>query len=200
MSQNYKTWCRTIAIITLERRFAGAIFMKITLLLLLILTGMTTITSAQEPNMAETKKAEMKKLDKMIGQWQGSGWIQQGPKRETFTGTENVQRKVDGLALLIEGRFTNPEGKVIHETLAAMSYDTSAKFYKMRAYLASGMSGEYDLKVVGDGYEWGFQTPNGATIKYTITVTPDKWTEGGEYSMDGKTWVKFFEMKLDRVR
>lgn len=173
--------------------------MKFAFIFLLITTFMSISVSAQEPNTAEAKKAEMKKLDKMIGQWKGSGWIQQGPKRETFTGTENVQRKVDGLALLIEGKFANPEGKVIHETLAAMSYDTTAKFYKMRAYLASGMSGEYDLKIVGDVYEWGFQTPAGATIKYTIAVTPDKWIENGEFSKDGKEWMKFFEMKLDRV-
>lgn len=200
MSQIYKTYRPSVAIIAREHMFAGAINMKLTLLIILILAGMTTFITAQDPNQAELKKTEMKKLDKMIGQWQGSGWIQQGPKRETFSGTENVQRKIDGLALLIEGRFTNPEGKVIHETLAAMSYDVGAKFYKMRAYLASGMSGECDLKIVGDVYEWGFQTPVGATIKYTITVTPDKWTESGEFSKDGKEWMKFFEMKLDRVK
>ena len=101
--------------------------MKLTILLILITAFMAITASAQEPNTAEAKKVEMKKLDKMIGQWKGSGWIQQGPKRETFTGTENVQRKIDGLALLIEGQFTNPEGKVIHETLAAMSFDDKAQ-------------------------------------------------------------------------
>lgn len=173
--------------------------MKLTILLILITAFMAITASAQEPNTAEAKKVEMKKLDKMVGQWKGSGWILQGPKRETFTGTENVQRKVDGLALLIEGRFTNPEGKVIHETLAAMSFDDKAKFYKMRTYLISGISGEYDFKIDGEGYEWGFQTPGG-TIRYKIAITPDTWTEGGEFSRDGTTWMKFFEMKLDRVK
>lgn len=173
--------------------------MKFVFIFALIAAFLTVTVSAQGPTTAEAKKAEMKKLDKMIGQWKGSGWIQQGPKRETFTGTESVQRKVDGLALLIEGRFTNPEGKVIHETLAALAFDDKANIYKMRTYLISGISGEYDLKLDGDGYEWGFQTPGG-TVRYKIAITPDTWTEGGEFSRDGKTWMKFFEMKLDRVK
>ena len=69
----------------------------------------------------------------------------------------------------------------------------------MRAYLVSGNSGEYDLQIAGDVFEWGFQTPGG-TIRYKIAVTPESWTEGGEFSRDGKTWMKFFEMKLDRVK
>jgi len=173
--------------------------MKFTIFFMLI-TGFLGLTAmAQEPNTAEAKRAEMKKLEKMIGQWKGSGWIQQGPKRETFTGTENVQKKLDGLALLIEGKFVDPQGKVVHETLAAMSYDDKAAIYRMRTYLISGLSGEYDLKIAGDGYEWGFQTPGG-TIKYLIQITPTNWTESGEFSRDGKSWMKFFEMKLDRVK
>ncbi|MDQ3373255.1 MAG: hypothetical protein M3521_05145, partial [Acidobacteriota bacterium] len=72
-------------------------------------------------NPIEAKRAEMKKLDRLVGQWQGTGWIQQGKNRETFAGTENVQRKINGLALLVEGNFKNKEGVVIHETLAVLS-------------------------------------------------------------------------------
>ncbi len=70
--------------------------------------------------------------------WQGTGWIQQGKNRETFAGTENVQKKIDGLALLVEGNFKNKEGVVIHETLAVLSPNLKTKNYDLRAYLASG--------------------------------------------------------------
>ena len=63
--------------------------------------------SAQE-NSAELQRGEVKKLESMVGQWKGAGWIQQGAKRETFTGTESVQRKIDGLALLVEGARKDP--------------------------------------------------------------------------------------------
>ena len=62
-----------------------------------------------------------------------------------------------------------------------------------------GASGEHDFKLVADGFEWGFPTPAG-TIRYTIKTANDVWLEIGEFSRDGgRTWVKFFEMKLDRV-
>jgi len=154
--------------------------------------------SAQE-NTVNLQRTEMKKLDSMIGEWKGSGWIQQGDKRETFTGTERVQRKIDGMALLVEGNFTNAEGKVIHETLAVLSFDASQSKYRFRTYLASGRNGDQDFKVVSDGYEWGFQSPMG-TIRYTIKTANDVWFEIGEYSKDGKTWIKFFEMKLNKVK
>jgi len=154
--------------------------------------------SAQE-NTSDLQRSEVKKLESMVGQWKGSGWIQQGAKRETFTGTENIQRKLDGLALLIEGNFSNSEGKVIHETLAVLDFNVKAAKYRFRTYLASGMSGEQDFKIVADGFEWGFQTPAG-TIRYTIKTANDVWLESGEFSKDGKSWVKFFEMKLDRVK
>lgn len=154
---------------------------------------------AQEAPNADARRAEMKKLESMVGQWKGSGWIQQGPKRETFNGTETVQRKIDGLALLIEGKFSDSEGKIIHETLAVLSSDPKTKNYNFRTYLATGLSGEHDFKLLADGYEWGFQLPSGS-IRYLIKTTNDVWFETGEFSKDGKTWMKFFEMKLKKVK
>ncbi|MGI9055142.1 MAG: hypothetical protein ACR2F2_04995 [Pyrinomonadaceae bacterium] len=65
-----------------------------------------------------------------------------GAAREEFTGTENVQRKVDGLALLVEGRFTDKKdsAKVIHETLAVLNYNPKTDIYDFKTYLASGRS------------------------------------------------------------
>lgn len=167
---------------------------------LMLAAGAVTSFAQDFRAIAETKRAEMKRVDKMVGQWKGSGWIMQGPNRETFTGTENVQRKVDGLALLVEGRFTNPEGRVIHETLAAIAFDDKSKAIRMRTYLASGIAGEYDIKPVGENYEWGYEV-GGGTIRYTIKIDPDHWNEVGEYTRDGgKTWMKVFEMNLDRVK
>jgi len=168
---------------------------KLLLLTIVLLAGLTAV-SGQEAN-PEVQRSEMKKVESLIGKWQGSGWIQQGPKRETFTGTENVQRKIDGLAILVEGKFSNPEGKVIHETLAVLAYSPKETKYKFRTYLASGMSGEHDLKLISDGYEWGFSIPGGM-IRYTIKTANETWNEIGEFSKDGKTWIKFFEMNLKK--
>lgn len=150
--------------------------------------------------MLETKRAEMKKLDRLVGQWRGTGWIQQGKSRETFAGTENVQRKINGLALLVEGNFKNKEGKVIHETIALLSPNLQRKNYDFRAYLADGNGGDYEFKAVEDGWQWGFQFPGG-TIRYDIKINDNSWVETGYFSQDnGKTWMNIFEMRLQKVK
>lgn len=82
----------------------------------------------------EEQRIAMKKLELWAGKWEGSGWMQQGSVKETFTGTENVQRKIDGLAMLVEGKFTNKENVVIHETLAVVSYNPKTKNYDFNTY------------------------------------------------------------------
>jgi len=148
----------------------------------------------------EAQRAEMKKLDSWVGKWEVSGWMQQGAERETFTGTEIVQRKLDGLAMLVEGKFTNKENVVIHETLAVVSYNPKTKNYDFSTYLASGNKGIYELKATADGWQWEIPFPGGK-IRYMTKLTADTWFEIGEMSMDdGKTWRKFFEMTLKRVQ
>lgn len=152
------------------------------------------------PNLIETKRAEMKKVERMVGQWSGSGWIQRGKEKENFTGTETVQRKLDGLALLVEGNFKDKNSVVVHETLAVLSPNLKTKNYDFRTYLASGISGEHELKAVGNNWRWGFEIPTGV-IRYDIKIENDVWFETGEISMDGgKTWMKFFEMSLKKVK
>lgn len=169
-------------------------------LITICLFALASYAFAQGMPNTDAQRTEMKKLESLAGQWKGSGWIVlPDGKRETFTGMENVQRKIDGLALLVEGKFSNGEGKIIHETLAVLAFDPKARGYRFRTYLASGASGEHDLKLLADGYEWGFQIPNG-TVRYIIKTANDVWFETGEFSRDGKTWVKFFEMKLDKVK
>lgn len=159
--------------------------------------SVAALAQLQQPIAA--RQAEMKKVEKLVGIWRGSGWIQQGPKRETFSGTETVQRKIDGLAILVEGKFKNAEDKVIHETLAVVAFDEKLSSYRFRAYLASGGTGEYDLKITPEGYVWGFDV-QGGTIRYTIKADNDVWFETGEFSRDGKAWMRVFEMKLDKVK
>ncbi len=174
--------------------------MKTYFLIMIVAVAFVMSASAQVPVSVEAKKAEMKKLEMLAGQWKGSGWIQQGQTRETFTGTETVQKKLDGHTLLVEGSFKNPEGKPAHQTLAILSCNDKMTGYNFATYLANGITGIQDFKVVGDHFEWGFEIPNTGTVRYTIKADSDVWFEIGEFSRDGKSWFKNFEMKLDRVK
>ena len=101
------------------------------------------------------------------------GLEQRGPGApETFKGGETVQRKLGGLALLVEGRFLDKDGRVGHETLAVLAYDTAAKGYKFKTYLASGASGNFDLKLMEGGWQWSLEYP-GMMTRYTAKFTGD---------------------------
>lgn len=146
----------------------------------------------------------MKALDYMAGEWKGSGWIEQGGPRETFAGTETIQSKLNGLAMLVEGRFTGrPPGHdrdiIVHETLAVISYDRRGGKYNFRTYLANGSTGDHDFTVLDNGWQWGLEFPGGR-MRYSMTLAgADRWVEVGEISRDGATWRKFFEMTLQRA-
>jgi hypothetical protein len=177
--------------------------MRTSLVVLLVL-ALCEVAGAQTPKAPDPSEqiSKMKALDYLAGEWKGSGWIQQGGPRQTFSGGEIVQRKLNGVALLVEGRFTSPvpgENREIvsHETLGVISYDPQTAKYTFRAYLANGLSGEYELFVLDKGWRWGFQVPAGE-VRYTMAPDGlDRWVEVGEIFTQG-AWRKFFEMTLER--
>lgn len=177
------------------------------MLFCIVAAGLNSVFAQEKKeNMSDTyqsemKRVEMRKLDKMVGKWSGAGWIQQGANREEFTGTENVQRKLDGLATLIEGRFTakNQPDKVIHETLAVLTYNPKTSVFDFKTYLATGNTGDFTFSTTESGYDWGMNFP-GTKIIYTITIKDGVWNEIGKVSRDdGKSWFQFFEMNLKKV-
>lgn len=170
---------------------------------ILLLSVLPLASAAQTP--LSPQQAEMKKLDFLVGQWQGEGWIMLGPgQRHTFRQTENVQRKVDGTVLLIEGvgKSKDPknEGAIIHNAFAIITYDNSAKAFRWYAVRANADPVDTQLKVSEKTFIWGM-TNQGGEIRFTIKINEKgQWFEVGEFSRDGKTWQKFFEMTLERVK
>lgn len=161
---------------------------------------------AQPP--APPNKAEMKKLDFLVGKWKGDATVMMGPKdTKTLTQTEDVQFKLNGTVLLVEGvgreKLPGKDGDaVLFNALGVISYDAAAKKHKIKAYRMEGQSVDADLTVTDKGFIWGFKEPQrGFEVKYTMTLTPKgEWHEIGEYSLDGKTWTKIIEMTLTRVK
>jgi len=149
----------------------------------------------------------MKRLDFLVGQWRGEGWMDFGPgQRRTFRQTESVQPKVDGAILLIDGlgkgKLPGKEEEVtVHNAFAVVSYDNKSKVFRWRAYRAGGNWIDTEAKVGDNTLEWGFHDERGSDIRFTILLNEKgQWLEAGEFSGDRKTWRKFFEMTLDPVK
>lgn len=143
---------------------------------------------------------EMRKLDWWIGEWSGPASIQMGPGQpQQVQQTEKIQSKLGGRALLVEGLGRQGD-EVVHQALGVVSYNERTKKYEFDAWTArEGHTDAWFEVGEKDSATWGFDTPSGAKIRYTLRRTEaGAWHEVGELSRDGKEWRKFFEMTLTK--
>lgn len=161
---------------------------------------------AQSPEA--TVKEKMKVFAPWVGRWQGEGSMQMGPgEPKKSTVNEKFEFKLDGVIGIVEGLgktidpTTNQE-MVVHQAFGVLSYDFTSSQYKIRTYLKDGRGGEGWFNVTGENtFQWGFDIPNAGKTRYTIVLDPARktWNEIGEFSRDGSTWSKFFEMNLKKT-
>jgi hypothetical protein len=157
---------------------------------------------AQMPGAPSQREMDqMKRLEFMVGRWEGSGWVlSPDGTRQEFKGVETVQRKLQGRALLVEGRFEH-DGVVSHETLGVLTFNEPADGYRLRVYLFNGPHGEHRFEALeeGPGFRW-FLEFGEMRMRYTTRITPEgEWHEVGEVLREGETPLQFFEMRLKRA-
>jgi hypothetical protein len=154
---------------------------------------------AQMPD-GSASRAAMAKLDFMVGRWKGGAWMLRGTERVTTDMTEVVERKLGGVAFLVEGRGEvpgpGPEGpRVVHNALAVISFDPQSQGYVLRSYIASGQWGDFVLTPIEGGVVWSREVPGGR-IRNTAKIGNGVWHEIGEFSRDGTTWMQIMELTL----
>lgn len=105
-------------------------------LLMGCLMALSTAAHAQQqgPDIA-AQKAAMAKLGFLVGKWSGPISVQRGPGQPlTMVQTEDVQMKLDGLVLTVEGTSKDTAGQARFRALATISYDDAEKKYHFRAF------------------------------------------------------------------
>ncbi len=171
---------------------------------MVLFSAITLFLALQRPSAGPSPEeiAAVSKLDFLVGSWSGTGITMTGPGQNVaYSGTETVQRKLQGKALLIEGKFINPETKaVVHETLAVITYDVPNKKYRFQAHLFNQPSSEFELHVVEKGFWWEIVREGAPKIKFTMTITDKgEWLETGEFTIRGNDQpLKFMEMRLSK--
>lgn len=174
---------------------------NIFMILCLVALATTGRLSAQGSDVANQEK--MKVFALWTGKWHGEGTMHTGGEMKTITVDKNIELKLDGRVLVMEGvgkskdEYTQEE-VVVHHAFGILSYDETSHEYKLRTYLTNGRTADVSLKVLdGERFQWYFDSPPGK-VRYTINVdrTKSTWKETGEYSADGTVWRKFFDVNL----
>ncbi len=120
--------------------------------LLLLLSACIATVHAQQPDIV-AQRAAMKKLEFLVGKWSGGASVARGPGEPMrIIQSEDVQFRLDGLVVLLEGTGRNAEGQRVFGALAVIAYDEATSTYRFRAF-NDGRFLDTELK---DSEQWLF--------------------------------------------
>lgn len=179
--------------------------MKPLMLLCTVMLSLTISRAIAQGPAPEAIKQEMKKVAYMAGRWSGEANVKQrnGSSMKVLQ-EENIQFKLDGTVLFIEGigRSTEAGNPVVFNSLAIVSYNQYTKEFKLRSHILDGNQTDAYFKIIDENhFEWGFDTPTKGKVRFDIVINPltKSWIEKGEYSPDGATWYPTIDMKLTKL-
>ena len=169
-----------------------------TALAAVLLPALALPLAAQQPASpsTEAQRDAMKKLAFLAGHWSGPVSISRGPGEPLkLIQSENVEYKLDGLILLIQGQSTGSDGKAQFQALAIVSYDDVTHTYHFRAY-NDGHYVDTELSVQPDGFAWGFDA-GPAKIRNTMHLTAKgQWLETTDVTFGGAPPHRSVDMLL----
>lgn len=143
-----------------------------------------------------TKQREaMQKLAFLAGRWSGPATIYRGPQPIHVTQNEEVQYKLGGLVLLIEGSSRDAEGKVVFSALATITFDDAAGSYRFRAY-NDGHSLDTELAVPVNGFSWSYAAGPAHIVNAMHLTDKGEWAETTEMTMGTNPPRRSVEMLL----
>lgn len=169
------------------------------LLLVLPMVAIGQTKSPQDPaSLIAQQRDAMASLAFLDGVWRGPAWIVlPSGEKLTLTQTERIGPFLDGSVKVIDGRSYTPDGKLVFNAFAILSYDSAQHSYSMRSY-AQGHVGDFKFTPSANGYTW--EIPAGPmTIRYSADVKGGVLHEVGSRILPGKVPVQFFEMNLRRL-
>jgi hypothetical protein len=154
---------------------------------------------AQAPSSAtNTQRQAMQKLAFLAGHWSGPITVVRGPGEPLHAvQSEDVQYKLDGLVLLVEGKSTSDDGKVQFHALATISYDDATKTYRFRAY-NDGHYIDAELAVVANGFSWSFAAGPAHVVNTMHLTDKNEWQESTEVNMENNPPRQVVDMTLKR--
>jgi hypothetical protein len=177
---------------------------KIISVIFIGLAGIFTLTDLNAQTDPVKVIEQVQKFSWMVGDWQGDAWYLGRDQQKTYLEQkEHIQFRLDGTIITMEGTgYNKPSGteesKIVFQAFGIFTFDMTSSKFVLRAYQGGNfIDSEFTFNPDGS-FSWGIELPYGKT-RYTLHLTPEgKWNEVGEFSRDGTTWVKNFEMMLTR--
>jgi len=157
------------------------------------------VVAAQGPGQAgvDAQREAMRKLSFLAGRWTGPVTVVRGPEPLHLKQTEQVEYKLDGLVLLIEGMSTDSDGKSSFGALATVSYDETAHVYRFRAY-SGGQYIDTELTMLADGFSWGFKAGPADIVNTMHLMAKGEWSEVTEATVGTNPPMHAVDMLLVR--
>lgn len=181
--------------------FALPLFLSTTLLAAAFTISLSRPLAAQQPvpKSVDAQREAMRKLLFLAGHWSGPVIIIRGPGEALhLTQTEDVEYKLDGLVLLMEGKSSSADGKVLFSALATIAYDDASHTYRFRAY-NDGHYLDTELSVPANGFSWRF-TAGPAHIVNTMHLTgKGEWAEATEVTVGSNPPHRSVDMLLQHL-
>jgi Protein of unknown function (DUF1579) len=170
-----------------------------------MLLGMVASGMAQQhiqnPDL-EKQRTAMKKLHFLTGTWFGEAHVLRGPGDPvTLTQIEEVQYKLDGLVLVIEGTGRTPMDQTpVVQALGIISYDDATGSYRIRAWVDGRML-ESDVQLLDDGksLRWGFGAGDIRTRSLLKVEEDGRWTEVAEVTIGSQPAKKLMDLTVRRT-
>jgi hypothetical protein len=178
--------------------FASPSLRSTTLLTTAFLTLFGLSLAAQQPasNSADAQREAMRKLSFLAGHWSGPVTIFRGPGEPLhLTHTEKVEYKLDGLVLLVQGKSTSADGKVVFSALATIAYDDASHSYRFRAY-NDGHYLDTELSVPANGFSWGFMAGPAHIVNTMHLTAKGEWEEVTEATVGSNPPHRSMDMLL----
>jgi len=173
--------------------------------ILTVLIFLIGINEVQSQNDSIKNPLTLDKLNVMIGEWEGTGWMMTRNGKENTEITEKVEYKLENDMMVVEGLGTKTdsitkETKIVHEAFGIVFFDSKSNSLMINAYKKGEFIQSKILLIEEKIIQWNMEIPNQGKVRFTVDFsTKNKWIEFGEFSRDGINWMKFLEMNLDRI-
>lgn len=153
----------------------------------------------QQVNVVAQREA-MKKLEFLAGKWQGEALVSRGPGAPLkLTQTEDVQYKLGGLVMTVEGTGRNADGVVEFQAFATITFDDAKGQYRFRAH-NEGRILDTELEVTSNGFAWGY-TAGPLKVRNTMKGTAKgEWAETTESVYNNGPARKSVDMLLKKLQ